>query len=80
MQLHRTYGQCHADVTALDWSEDSHWIAAASKDLSARQAELSLFCFLHVSLIFGAIDAEKIATGSIRAQLDLMPFMPNMLS
>ena len=36
MQLHRTYGQCHADVTALDWSEDSQWIAAVSKDLSAR--------------------------------------------
>ena len=36
MQLHRTYGQCHADVTALDWSQDSKWLAAVSKDLSAR--------------------------------------------
>ena len=36
MQLHRTYGQCHADVTALDWSQDSQWLAAVSKDLSAR--------------------------------------------
>lgn len=36
MQLHRTYGQCHAEVTALDWSQDSQWLAAVSKDLSAR--------------------------------------------
>lgn len=36
MHLHRTYGQCHADVTALDWSEDSQWLAAVSKDLAAR--------------------------------------------
>ncbi|DBA78910.1 hypothetical protein WJX77_008158 [Trebouxia sp. C0004] len=41
MQLHRTYGQCHADVTALDWSQDSQWIAAASKDLSARVFSLN---------------------------------------
>jgi WD40 repeat protein len=36
MQLHRTYGQCHADVTALDWSQDSCWVAAGSKDLTVR--------------------------------------------
>ena len=36
MQLHRTYGQCHADVTSLDWSADSKWLAVGSKDLSAR--------------------------------------------
>lgn len=36
MELHRTYGQCHADVVALDWSGDSCWIAAASKDLTTR--------------------------------------------
>ncbi|KAK9915110.1 hypothetical protein WJX75_004822 [Coccomyxa subellipsoidea] len=36
MQLHRTYGGCAADITSLDWSEDSEWIAVASKDLSAR--------------------------------------------
>lgn len=36
MELHRTYGQCHADVIALDWSEDSCWIAASSKDLTVR--------------------------------------------
>ena len=36
MQLHRTYGQCHADVVALDWSLDGSWIAAASKDLTTR--------------------------------------------
>ena len=36
MQLHRTYGHCHDDVTAIDWSADSLWVAAASKDLTAR--------------------------------------------
>ena len=36
MELHRTYGQCHADVVALDWSPDGCWIAAASKDLTTR--------------------------------------------
>jgi periodic tryptophan protein 2 len=36
MELHRTYGQCHADIVALDWSEDGCWIAAASKDLTTR--------------------------------------------
>lgn len=36
MQLHRTYGGCSGDITSLDWSEDSEWIAVASKDLSAR--------------------------------------------
>jgi len=36
MELHRTYGQCHADVVALDWSEDGCWVAAASKDLTTR--------------------------------------------
>jgi periodic tryptophan protein 2 len=36
MQLHRTYGQCHADVTCLDWSPDSTWVVAGGKDLSAR--------------------------------------------
>ena len=36
MQLHQTYGGCAADITSLDWSEDSLWIAVASKDLSAR--------------------------------------------
>jgi len=36
MELHRTYGQCHADVVAIDWSADGCWIAAASKDLTTR--------------------------------------------
>lgn len=36
MQLHRTYGTCHDTITALDWSQDSQFIAAASKDLTAR--------------------------------------------
>jgi hypothetical protein len=36
MQLHRTYGQCHADVLDLDWSPDSKFIAVASKDIVAR--------------------------------------------
>ncbi len=37
MQLHRTYGGCHGDIAALDWSADSQWIAVASKDLTARR-------------------------------------------
>ena len=36
MELHRTYGQCHADVVAIEWSPDGCWIAAASKDLITR--------------------------------------------
>ena len=36
MELHRTYGHCHADITALDWSADSLWLAAGGKDLSTR--------------------------------------------
>ncbi|KAK9845761.1 hypothetical protein WJX81_001752 [Elliptochloris bilobata] len=36
MQLHRTYGGCHGDIAALDWSADSQWVAVASKDLTAR--------------------------------------------
>ena len=36
MQLYRQYGGCHADITALDWSEDGRWIAVVSKDLAAR--------------------------------------------
>jgi periodic tryptophan protein 2 len=41
MQLHRTYGTCHDTITALDWSEDSQFIAAASKDLTARVYSLN---------------------------------------
>eukprot|EP00798_Chlamydomonas_sp_ICE-L_P014242 gene14242-20214_t len=40
MQLYRTYGQCHADVLDLDWSEDSLFIAVASKDIVARDGGL----------------------------------------
>jgi periodic tryptophan protein 2 len=36
LELHRTYGQCHDNISAVDWSPDSQWIAVASKDLSAR--------------------------------------------
>ena len=36
MQLYRQYGGCHADITALDWSQDGRWIAVVSKDLAAR--------------------------------------------
>lgn len=35
-QLHRTYGHSHGDVTALDWSEDGRFLAAASKDVACR--------------------------------------------
>jgi periodic tryptophan protein 2 len=41
MQLHRTYGTCHDTITALDWSEDSQFIAVASKDLTARVYSLN---------------------------------------
>ncbi len=37
MQLHRTYGTCHDDITCLDWSRDSLWIAVGAKDLTHRQ-------------------------------------------
>ncbi|KAK9810682.1 hypothetical protein WJX73_010596 [Symbiochloris irregularis] len=36
MRLHRTYGGCHGDITCLNWSADSSWVAVASKDLCAR--------------------------------------------
>lgn len=36
MQLHRTYGTCHDDITCLDWSRDSLWIAVGAKDLTHR--------------------------------------------
>ncbi len=36
MQLHRTYGGCHADITRIDWSACGRFLAAASKDLTAR--------------------------------------------
>ena len=36
MQLYRQYGGCHADITALDWSQDGRWVAVVSKDLAAR--------------------------------------------
>lgn len=36
MQLYRQYGGCHADITALDWSQDGLWLAVVSKDLAAR--------------------------------------------
>lgn len=48
MQLHRTYGGCHADIAALAWSADSAWVAVASKDLTARRAP-----GMHI-LLFGA--------------------------
>lgn len=36
MELHRTYGQCHSDITTVDWSPDSQWLAVGGKDLSTR--------------------------------------------
>ena len=36
MQLHRTYGGCQGNITSLDWSPDSQWVAVGSKDLTAR--------------------------------------------
>jgi WD40 repeat protein len=37
MQLHRTYGGCHDDITSVDWSPCGSFIAAASKDLTVRR-------------------------------------------
>ena len=41
MELHRTYGQCHDDVVALDWAPDSQWLAGASLDLTTRVFSLN---------------------------------------
>lgn len=41
MQLHRTYGTCHDDITCLDWSADSQWLLVGSKDLTARVYSLN---------------------------------------
>jgi periodic tryptophan protein 2 len=41
MQLLRTYGTCHDTITAIDWSADGQFIAAASKDLTARVYSLN---------------------------------------
>lgn len=38
-QLVRTFASCHDTITSLDWSPDSQWVIAGSKDLIAR-----LFC------------------------------------
>jgi periodic tryptophan protein 2 len=35
-QLHRTYGGCHDSTTCVDWSADSRWLVAGSKDLTVR--------------------------------------------
>ena len=36
MQLLRSFGGCHSDIVAMDWSADSKWIAVGSHDLTAR--------------------------------------------
>jgi periodic tryptophan protein 2 len=36
MRLHRSYGGCHDDIAALDWSSDSRFVAVACKDMTAR--------------------------------------------
>ena len=36
LELHRTYGHCHSDIVSLDWSDDSTWVVAGSKDLTVR--------------------------------------------
>ncbi len=30
MELHRTFGQCHSDITSVDWSADSQWLVRAA--------------------------------------------------
>jgi periodic tryptophan protein 2 len=41
MQLLRTYGTCYDTITAIDWSADGQFLAAASKDLTARVYSLN---------------------------------------
>ena len=41
MELHRTYGHCHSDITCVHWSPDSQWLAAGGKDLTARVFSLN---------------------------------------
>ncbi|PRW59321.1 periodic tryptophan 2-like protein [Chlorella sorokiniana] len=41
MELHRTFGQCHSDITTVDWSADSQWLVVGGKDLSARVFSLN---------------------------------------
>ncbi|CAD7702736.1 unnamed protein product, partial [Ostreobium quekettii] len=36
MELHRKFGGCYADITALDWTDDSFGIVVGSKDLTVR--------------------------------------------
>ncbi|GBF92981.1 hypothetical protein Rsub_05817 [Raphidocelis subcapitata] len=41
MQLHRTYGGAHDDITSVDWSPCGQFVAVASKDLTARVFSLN---------------------------------------
>jgi len=36
MRMHRAYGGCHDDISALDWSADSRFVAVACADMTAR--------------------------------------------
>lgn len=36
MQLLRSFGGCQGDIVHIDWSDDSKWLAVASKDLTTR--------------------------------------------
>ena len=35
MELHRTFGQCHSDITTVDWSADSQWLVSAAAAAAA---------------------------------------------
>ena len=56
MQLYRQYGGCHADVTALDWSQDGQWVAVVSKDLAARVYSLHALTGYRVPTLSGHKD------------------------
>ena len=56
MQLHAQYGGCHADITALDWSQDGQWVAVVSKDLAARVYSLQALAGYRVPTLAGHKD------------------------
>ena len=36
MELHRTYGGCHADITDVSWAPDGSCVLVAASDITAR--------------------------------------------
>ncbi|XP_042515251.1 periodic tryptophan protein 2-like [Macadamia integrifolia] len=51
-QLIRTFADCDASVTALDWSPDSNYVLAGSKDTAIKMSSYALVsCTLHQVLL-----------------------------